>query len=230
MFGISGMPGPDEPLDPWLLSLGYRRIAGVDEVGRGALAGPVCAAAVILGEGKIEGLNDSKLVPEDVRESMYDEIFAKADSVGVALLSAEKIDKLNILRASLEAMTLAVEMLSIEPDLVLVDGNIKPPCRYPAMSAVKADRRSMPVMAASIVAKVTRDRYMRKAGKEYPGYGFEVHKGYSVQVHQEALQTLGLSPIHRRSFAPCREILESGRLDFAAGGPVEPDSGQVRGA
>jgi ribonuclease HII len=221
------MPGPDEPLDTWLFSLGYRKVAGVDEVGRGALAGPVCAAAVILGEGKISGLNDSKLVREEVRESMYDEIFEKADCVGVALLSAEKIDELNILRASLEAMTLAVDMLSMEPDLVLVDGKITPSCRYPVMAAVKADRRSMPVMAASIVAKVTRDRYMRRAAKEYPGYGFEVHKGYSVQVHQEAILTLGLSPIHRKSFAPCRAVEGSGRLEFPAGKSGVNESGQV---
>jgi len=212
-FNVPEPLEPDQPADPWFMSCGYKTIAGVDEVGRGALAGPVCAAAVILGPDRIDGLNDSKLLAPDVREQLFAEIWTKARSVGVGFLSPEWIDELNILRASLDAMRLALEMLSLPPDLVLVDGNQLPACASPAVALVGGDRRSESIMAASIVAKVSRDEYMRRAALQYPGYGFEDHKGYGAPAHHRALIELGLSPIHRKSYAPCREI-DGGRSLF----------------
>jgi len=210
---VPPMPGPDELVDEWYISCGFSVIAGVDEVGRGALAGPVCASAVILGKDRIDGLNDSKLLRPDIREALTVEIYAKAKAVTVAFLSPEQVDEMNILRASLDAMRIALEMLMEEPELVLVDGNQVPTCRFPTVAIVGGDRRSEAIMAASIVAKVTRDDYMRKAAKQFPGYGFEDHKGYGVPAHHKAIDELGLCPIHRRSYAPCRVAETKGLFD-----------------
>jgi ribonuclease HII len=204
LFDISIPQELDGKVDAWYADRGFKLVAGVDEVGRGALAGPVCAAAVILGEKKIKGLNDSKLILPQKRETLCEEIWKNAAAVGIAYLGPGQIDEFNILRASLKAMALAVGMLKIIPDLVLVDGDYAPPTTLPTVALIKGDRRSEAIMAASIVAKVSRDRYMKRAAVDYPGYGFEVHKGYSVEMHQKALTELGPCPIHRMSFEPCR--------------------------
>jgi ribonuclease HII len=212
LFIIPEIPSSNEPVDPWYQAHGFNLIAGVDEVGRGALAGPVCAAAVVLGDCRIEGLNDSKLLQPDVRERLSKLIWSHADAVGLAFLSPEWIDEINILQASLEAMSLALLNLNAKPDIVLVDGNQLPASDYPAVAIVKGDSRSQAIMAASIVAKVARDSYMRKMSRMYPGYGFEDHKGYAAPLHQKALRELGLCPIHRRSYAPCRALLDPAGL------------------
>lgn len=189
-----------------------RRIAGVDEVGRGPLAGPVVAAAVVLDPTAIpEGLDDSKRLTERVRERLFDEICAR-HAVAVASASAARIDATDIRAATLDAMRRAVAGLAVAPDHVLVDGNDVPPgLPCPATAIVGGDGLSLSIAAASIVAKVLRDRLMRLAALEHPGYGFERHKGYGVPAHMEALAGLGASPIHRRSFAPvARAIAERG--------------------
>ncbi|MCX6646765.1 MAG: ribonuclease HII [bacterium] len=196
-------------IDSYYSGLGYRSIAGVDEAGRGALAGPVCAASVILGGEKIDGLNDSKKLSPHDRDVLYDKIFTKAQCVGVGMAGPGRIDEINILMASLEAMTNAVRMMSESPDIVLVDGNIVPAGLDNAVAIVKGDTKSQSIMAASIIAKVTRDRYMLLMDKSYPGFGFAQHKGYAVKAHYEALDAIGVTPIHRLSFEPCRKALES---------------------
>lgn len=188
-------------------------LAGCDEVGRGPLAGDVVAAAVILDpENPIEGLDDSKKLTEKKRELLFDEIKLKAKSWCVARASVEEIDRINILQASLLAMTRAVEGLSIQPEHVLVDGNKLPKWKYPAEAVVKGDSRVAAISAASILAKVTRDREMILLDKQYPGYGFADHKGYPTQVHMEALDKLGVTDIHRRSYAPVRNKIEQMKL------------------
>jgi ribonuclease HII len=204
-----------EPVDGWYRSRGYGLIAGVDEAGRGALAGPVSASAVILGDCEISGLADSKVLTPEVRERLSDEIWRKAVAVGVAMVSQEEIDRSNILKAALEAMRLAVASLTVRPELVLVDGNQLPRLETDCVALVKGDSRSQSIMAASIVAKVTRDRYMRLAAKEYPLWGFERHKGYACRSHIEALQKHGLALIHRRTFNPCKQMI--GKLHDGAG-------------
>lgn len=191
-----------DPVDGWYIERGFRMIAGVDEAGRGALAGPVCAAAVILGDEKIDGLNDSKLLLPEVRDELYDEVWSKARAVGVAMAGPGQIDLINILWASMEAMRMAVGMLPEAPDIILVDGDRVPGGLNDAVAIVKGDLRSERIMAASIVAKVTRDRWMMRAARDYPGYNFEENKGYAVPFHFRALDELGPTPIHRRSFAP----------------------------
>ena len=184
-------------------------VAGVDEVGRGPLAGDVVAAAVILDpENPIEGLNDSKKLTEKRRDVLFEEIQAKALSWSVARAGVDEIDTLNILHASMLAMKRAVETLSTSPEHVLVDGNRLPDWSYPAEAVVKGDSRVQAIAAASILAKVTRDREMIALDQTYPGYGFAGHKGYPTKVHMEALDQLGPTPIHRRSFGPVREKLE----------------------
>jgi ribonuclease HII len=197
-----------QPVDGWYVERGFRMIAGVDEAGRGALAGPVCAAAVILGDEKIDGLNDSKLLLPEVRNELYGEIWAKARAVGVAMAGSGQIDLINILWASMEAMRLAVKMLPECPDIVLIDGDRVPGGMNDAVAIVKGDLRSERIMAASIIAKVTRDRWMIRAAREYPGYNFEENKGYAVPFHFRALDELGPTPIHRQSFAPVFGQLE----------------------
>ncbi len=184
--------------------------AGVDEVGRGPLAGDVVTAAVILDPKKpIEGLNDSKKLTEKKRERLFDEIKERALSWSIARCSVSEIDKLNILQASLLAMKKAVETLAIQPEHVWVDGNKIPHWGYPAEAVVKGDSRVAAIAAASILAKVTRDREMVEYDQQYPGYGFAAHKGYPTKVHMEALDRLGITPIHRTSYAPVKKILTS---------------------
>lgn len=189
--------------------------AGVDEVGRGPLCGDVVAAAVILDPAQpIAGLNDSKKLTEKRREALFDEICGKALAFCVARASVEEIDRLNILHASMLAMTRAVEGLqrqgqAITPELVLVDGNRLPRWSYRAQAIVKGDSKVAAIAAASILAKVVRDREMCELDSRYPGYGLAGHKGYPTKAHLEALRTLGVTQIHRRSYAPVRALLES---------------------
>jgi len=184
-------------------------IAGVDEVGRGPLAGDVVAAAVILDPTKpIQGLADSKKLSEKKREQLFEEIMAKALSYSIQRSSVSEIDHINILQASLLAMKRAVLSLDIKPDFALIDGNKIPTgLTCPAESIVKGDSRVYAISAASILAKVTRDREMALADVMYPGYGLAQHKGYPTSIHLEAIKILGITPIHRRSFKPVRDVL-----------------------
>lgn len=183
--------------------------AGCDEVGRGPLAGDVVAAAVILNpDNPINGLDDSKKLTERKREQLFDEIQLKAKSWCIARASVLEIDTINILQASLLAMTRAVQGLHIQPEHVLVDGNKLPKWHYPAEAVVKGDSRVAAISAASILAKVTRDREMIELDKIYPGYGFADHKGYPTKVHMAALEQLGVTPIHRTSYAPVKSKIE----------------------
>ncbi len=177
------------------------RLAGVDEAGRGPLAGPVTAAAVVLPEDAvIDGLNDSKKLSEKRREELFDVIRDKALAYAVYSVDEKRIDEINILQATFEAMRGAVGALDVIPDLVLVDGNRLPGLELPCETVVKGDSKSMSIAAASILAKVTRDRYMRRMAEIYPGYGFEKHKGYGTKAHYEAIERLGICDIHRRTF------------------------------
>ena len=183
--------------------------AGVDEVGRGPLAGPVVAAAVILDpERPVSGLRDSKKLSEKRREALFDEICACALVWSLGRAEVEEIDAINILQASLLAMRRAVDGLSIEPEQVLVDGNRYPELRQPCEAIIKGDDRVPAISAASIIAKVSRDREMVALDAQYPGYGLSRHKGYPSKAHLEALRTLGVTPMHRRSYAPVRRLLD----------------------
>lgn len=184
-------------------------VAGVDEVGRGPLAGDVVAAAVILDpENPVEGLKDSKKLSEKKRELLAVEIRSKALAWSIARASVAEIDEINILQASLLAMKRAVESLAIQPQRVLVDGNKLPKWRYEAEAIVQGDSRVPAISAASILAKVQRDHEMLELDKRYPGYGLAEHKGYPTAKHLAAIQTLGVVEIYRRSFGPVRKILE----------------------
>jgi len=184
-------------------------LAGVDEAGRGPLAGPVVAAAVILDDlHPIRGLADSKLLSPGRREKLFDEIRAKALCVSIAEASVEEIDRLNILQATMLAMKRAVEGLRLLPQNVLVDGNRLPVLKVPAEAIVKGDAKVPAISAASIVAKVQRDRLCAELHAQWPDYGFDVHKGYPTPVHLEALRRLGACPAHRRSYAPVRDAIE----------------------
>ena len=180
---------------------GFHAICGIDEAGRGPLAGPVCAAAVILPEGlEIPGLNDSKKLTDKKRRELFPIIEEQALAYGIGWASQEEIDDINILQATFLAMSRAVEQLNIRPDLALVDGNRAPTLDLPVETVVKGDSLSASIAAASVLAKVSRDDVMLRKAEEYPGYGFEVHKGYGTKAHYEALRTFGPSPIHRRTF------------------------------
>lgn len=184
------------------LNKGIWPVAGCDEAGRGPLAGPVVAAAVVLDPKRIpRGLNDSKKLDAEAREKLYVKICATAE-VAVAFGSTDRIDRDNILRASLWALSRAVKALPVKPQLVFVDGNMKIDCGCDCEAVVSGDALVLSVAAASIVAKVTRDRLMRRVGLAHPGYGFERHMGYSVPEHFKALAALGPTIHHRRSFAP----------------------------
>ncbi|MBQ6181519.1 MAG: ribonuclease HII [Ruminococcus sp.] len=179
----------------------YPVICGVDEAGRGPLAGDVYAAAVILRDGLlIDYLNDSKKISEKRREELFDVIRDNADAYCVATASVEEIDSMNILNATMLAMRRAVEGLGIKPDLALIDGNRLPqldcPCRY----VIKGDATSASISAASVLAKVSRDRYMKELAEKYPQYAFEQHKGYGTKLHYEKLKEFGISEVHRKSF------------------------------
>ncbi len=176
-------------------------ICGIDEAGRGPLAGDVYAAAVILRPGTvIEGLNDSKKLSEKKREQLYDEIIAKAEAYCVATASVSEIDSVNILQATFLAMKRAYDGLGLTADAVLVDGNRKPFGGDEVTTVVKGDGTSASIAAASILAKVSRDRYMKKLAEEYPQYQFEKHKGYGTKLHYEMLEKHGISEVHRRTF------------------------------
>jgi ribonuclease HII len=195
---------------------GAQWIAGVDEVGRGPLAGPVVVAAVMFDGRKFpRGLNDSKLLTADERFRLYDKIMARG-IVSIAVASRERIDSMNILQASLWAMAKAVRALAVPADHVLVDGNMKPPGLACACETlIGGDGRSVSIAAASIVAKVTRDRLMARMGEAFPGYGFEQHMGYSTPQHFAALDAQGPCPHHRRSFMPVRQKLQLQQEDEA---------------
>lgn len=184
-------------------------VAGVDEVGRGPLAGPVVAAAVILDiNNPIEGLMDSKKITEKRREILAEEIKVKATSWAISRVDVDEIDRINILQASLLAMTLAVRELGQQPDYVMIDGNrIPKDMDITAEAIVKGDDRVACISAASIIAKVARDREMIEMDDVYPGYGLAKHKGYPTKVHIEALQKLGVTEIHRRTFGPVKKVL-----------------------
>jgi len=185
-------------------------LAGVDEVGRGPLAGPVVAAAVILDpERPIEGLRDSKKLTERRREVLAEQIRERALAWSLGRAEVHEIDEINILQASLLAMQRAVAGLSVVPELVLVDGNRCPRLDYPSQAVIKGDALVPAISAASIIAKVSRDREMIELDSSYPGYGLAKHKGYPSKAHLEALQALGVTPVHRRSYAPVRRLLEA---------------------
>ena len=180
---------------------GYDLICGVDEAGRGPLAGPVCAAAVILPWNlEIPGLNDSKKLTDARRRELLPVIQERALAYGIAFASPQEIDEINILQATFLAMERALSQLSIKPDLALIDGNRSRDFGLPVETIVKGDARSANIAAASILAKVTRDDYMIEQSKLYPAYGFEIHKGYGTKRHYAALEQFGPCPIHRASF------------------------------
>lgn len=180
---------------------GYSVICGVDEAGRGPLAGPVCAAAVILPEDvEIPGLNDSKKLSDKRRRELFPQIKEKALAYGIAFASREEIDEINILQATFLAMQRAIDQLEGKAELALIDGNRAKDFGLPVKTVVHGDSLSASIAAASILAKVTRDDYMVKMAEEYPQYGFEVHKGYGTRAHYEALRQYGPCPIHRTTF------------------------------
>lgn len=199
---------PDLSLETEALAQGHVRIAGVDEAGRGPLCGPVVAAAVRLDPARLpDGLNDSKRLTARRREALFDRIMASAE-VGIGEASVAEIDELNILRASHLAMCRAIAALPAPPDLALIDGNLIPrdlPC--PGRAVVKGDALSLSIAAASIIAKVWRDRIMQDLARRHPGYGWERNAGYPTKDHLRALQDLGVTPHHRRSFAPVHKML-----------------------
>lgn len=200
--------GPDDSFEVAARGRGFLRIAGVDEVGRGPLAGPVTAAVVVLDPARIpEGLNDSKKLTKRRREVLYDLIMEVAE-VSIAHASVEEIDDLNILRASHLAMMRALEGLKMPADYVLVDGNMLPrDLSLPAETVIKGDGRSVSIAAASIMAKVCRDCVMLSLAQQHPGYGWETNMGYGSKRHIEALQKQGVTPHHRRSFKPVHNML-----------------------
>ena len=180
---------------------GYKNICGIDEAGRGPLAGPVCAAAVILPKDKIiEGINDSKKISEKRREKIFEDILKEAVSVGIGWASVEEIEEINILNAAMLAMKRAVDNMKVKPDFVYIDGNTTPPLGIDCEAVTGGDAKIMSVAAASIVAKVSRDRLMREYAEEYPDYGFEKHKGYGTKAHTAAILEYGACPLHRPSF------------------------------
>lgn len=180
---------------------GYEVVCGVDEAGRGPLAGPVCAAAVILPRDlEIEGLNDSKKLTDKRRRALYDVITKEAVAYGIAFATEQEIDEINILQATFLAMRRAMDGLSVRPSLALIDGNRETDFGLPVRTIVKGDSLSANIAAASILAKVTRDIFMEEQDRLYPQYGFAVHKGYGTKAHYEALRQYGACPIHRRTF------------------------------
>jgi ribonuclease HII len=191
-----------------LTAKGFHRIAGVDEAGRGPLAGPVVSAAVVLPpDFDAEGVDDSKKLTPRQRERIFERIKREAESVGVGIVDAPEIDRINILQAARLSMAMAVSNLVPPPAFLLIDGNSDIPHPLPQKSIVKGDARSVSVAAASIVAKVTRDRLMDRYHREYPQFGFNRHKGYPTREHRVAIADFGPSPVHRRTFRGVREYL-----------------------
>lgn len=190
-----------------LYSEGYNFVCGVDEAGRGPLCGPVVAAAVILPKDEyIEGVNDSKKLTEKKREKLYDDIMMKAVAASIGISDVDVIEKVNILNATKLAMKQAIEKLSIKPDYVLIDGNQMIDINIKAETVVSGDAKSESIAAASIIAKVTRDRMLIEFDKKYPEYGFAKHKGYGTKSHIETIQKYGLTDIHRPSF--CKKFVK----------------------
>ena len=188
-------------IEEGLISQGITAIAGVDEAGRGPLAGPVCAAAVILPQGlEIPGLNDSKKLTDKKRRELFPIIKEQAIAYGIAFASEQEIDELNILQATFLAMQRAIDQLGGKADFALIDGNREKDFGLPVMTVVKGDSRSANIAAASVLAKVTRDELMEELAKQYPEYGFEIHKGYGTKAHYAALTEYGACPIHRKTF------------------------------
>ncbi len=180
---------------------GYRFVAGVDEAGRGPLAGPVYAAAVILPENvRIDGINDSKKLSPKKREELFDKIIEMAVSYSIFSVDEGIIDEINILNATHMAMNKAVDSLSTKPDFVIIDGNSINGMTIPHQTLIKGDSKSMSVAAASVLAKVARDRYITEMAEKYPQYGFEKHKGYGTKAHTDAILKYGICPIHRKTF------------------------------
>ncbi|MBS3904453.1 MAG: ribonuclease HII [Simkania sp.] len=193
-----------------LFAKGFLRIAGVDEAGRGPLAGPVFAAACVIPRGLFfQGINDSKKLSSSEREGLFDQLTHHPDVFyGIGRADVALIDQINILQATFFAMRQAIEQLSLPPDYVLIDGSLLPkPFPYRAQAVVRGDAQSQSIAAASILAKVTRDAWMKEEDLRYPGYGFARHFGYGTPTHKTAIQTLGACPIHRKSFAPFRKQL-----------------------
>lgn len=191
-----------------LYQAGYRAIAGIDEVGRGPLAGPVVAAAVILPPGcKIKGLNDSKKIPKKKHQEIYQAVLDKALAVGIGLIDNEIIDQVNIYEATKLAMKEALSKLSLKPDYLLIDA-MKLDIDIPQESIIKGDANSLSIAAASIVAKVTRDKLMADYDKEYPGYDFAQNAGYGTKSHLQGLERHGVTPIHRKTFEPVKSMCE----------------------
>ena len=196
----------EAPIDLWqyereAFDAGVKLVCGVDEAGRGPLAGPVCAAAVMLPPGlEIPGLNDSKKLTDKKRRELYDVITAQAVSYGIAFADEKEIDEINFLQATFLAMARAMEKLTPQPELALIDGNRAKDFGLPVRTIVKGDSLSASIAAASILAKVTRDRLMEEYDAQYPQYGFAVHKGYGTKRHYEVLREFGPCPIHRQSF------------------------------
>lgn len=200
-------------LDLWAYEMqavtnGYAIIAGIDEAGRGPIAGPVVSAAVILPPSSpIEGVTDSKQLTPKKRDLLYKKIYEDAVSVGIGIVDPAEIERINILYASLLSMKMSVQNLMPQPDFLLIDGIFRIPYDLPQMAIPKGDCLSISIAAASIVAKVTRDRLMEKYHCEYPEYGFDKHKGYPTKEHKDAVRRFGCCPIHRKSFRGVRETL-----------------------
>ena len=193
---------PDFELEKKATENGYRFVCGVDEAGRGPLAGPVCAAAVILDQDvELEGVNDSKKLSEKKREALFDVICEKAVAYSIAFASVEEIEEFNILNATYLAMNRAIEGLKVKSDFALIDGNRVPKdIKINCETVVKGDAKSLSIAAASILAKVTRDRLLLEYDKQYPEYNFAKHKGYGTAEHMEAIRKYGMSEVHRPSF------------------------------
>lgn len=188
---------------------GFVHIAGVDEAGRGPLAGPVVASAVILNPHvEIPGLNDSKQLSKQKRDRLFDEILANALSYAIAFVYPEEIDRINIYQASKKAMIEAIKQLSITPDFILTDAMPLKELTIPSLPIIKGDTLSASIAAGSILAKVSRDRYMEEMAKKYPSYGFDRHKGYPTKDHLDAIQLFGITPIHRKTYKPVKDILQ----------------------
>ncbi len=199
---------------------GFVRVAGIDEAGRGPLAGPVVAAAVILPDGRglerfdCRGIADSKKLTAERREALYPRIHEMAVAVAVGVVEAGEIDRINVLRATLLAMRLAVEKIAPPPDCLLIDGNARAPIAIPQQTIVGGDGLCLSIAAASIIAKVTRDRLMLRHHEDYPLYGFSMNKGYPTQAHRDAIRRHGCCPIHRRTFRGVREFISPAQLDL----------------
>ncbi|WP_428908678.1 ribonuclease HII [Niallia sp. Krafla_26] len=187
---------------------GYQLIAGIDEVGRGPLAGPVVSAAVILPEDVfLPGIDDSKKLTEKMRELMYKEIKDEAISIGIGIIDNDEIDRVNIYNATKKAMLMAIGQLNPKPDFLLIDA-VKLDTPYPSQSIIKGDALSVSISAASIIAKVTRDRLLKEYDRKYPGYGFANNAGYGTKEHLDGLKRQGITPIHRKTFAPIKEYID----------------------